>query len=101
MNWGWIVGAVVVFLTSAIYQRLYKKQDEHVAHLKRRIHRQQIMLVAARQLNQVVLDAVPTIGQAMVKLHSEPLSIEIEKHYNALRLRAGEFRVAVEGKRRE
>ncbi len=93
MDWGWIVGAFVVFLVSAVYQRLYKQQDDYAAHLSSRIQRQSVTLVAARQLEETALEAVTVMGQAMVKLSSdEALSLEIEEHYNALKFRANGFR---------
>jgi hypothetical protein len=86
LGWiGWVVGAFVVFILSAIYQRLYKQQDEVHRGLVRKIISQKKVIRAAKELERASNQASVVMGQAMVKLStSEELSLAIEDHYNSV-----------------
>jgi hypothetical protein len=101
LGWiGWVVGAFVVFILSAIYQRLYKQQDEVHRGLVRKIISQKKVIRAAKELERASNQASVVMGQAMVKLStSEELSLAIEDHYNSVNFRVGKFREAMEADR--
>jgi hypothetical protein len=101
LGWiGWVVGAFVVFILSAIYQRLYKQQDEVHRGLIRKVISQKKVIRAAKDLEQASNKALVVMGQAMIKLStSEELSREIETNYNRMNFTVGKFRETMEADR--
>jgi hypothetical protein len=101
LGWiGWVVGAFVVFILSAIYQRLYKQQDEVHRGLIRKVVSQKKVIRAAKDLEQASNKALVVMGQAMIKLSaSEELSREIETNYNRMNFTVGKFRETMEADR--